>query len=302
MMTLAMILKNSADTLPQALSGIEKLDYDKKLIKLIFVDGGSTDGSLDILNDFYRRSAANYKEVTIITGSYDVTEGRNLCLSNSEGEMILFVDSDVVVPPNLLSEVEKIFSSDSKIAFVNIPCIVEEERKGWVDMFYGSMGEPQGMSCAAMKISALKEAGPYFVGFARGENPNELIHRLRKRGYKSALTRSSALHLKQKPRGFYDYLRYCFLVAVIYHYQELKAGRKYVIAKYAYYTTLLLSPLVLIFSVPMFLLLFIPGLSYYLIRSKGKPYALPALLAGMILPIGMLFLILRRIREKIKQV
>ncbi|MBO3803878.1 MAG: glycosyltransferase family 2 protein [Candidatus Brockarchaeota archaeon] len=297
-MTLAMVLKNSAETLPRALNGIEGLDYDKKLMKLIFVDGGSTDGSLGILNDFRRRNAANYEDVTIMTGNYDVTEGRNLCISNSEGEMVLFVDSDVVVPRNLLSEVEKVFSSDPRIAFVNVPCVVEEERRGWVDRFYGSMGEPQGMSCAAIRTSALKEVGPYFVGFARGENPNELIHRLRKRGYKAAVAESSALHIKQKPRGFYDYLKYSFFVAVIYHLQEIEAGRKYVMAKYAYYTALLLSPVVLAFSVPLFFILFVPGVSYYLVRSRGNPCALPALLAGMVLPIGMLFLILRRAREK----
>ncbi|MGQ9514427.1 MAG: glycosyltransferase [Thermoproteota archaeon] len=107
MITLAMTLKNSIRTLLQVLSGIEKLDYDKRLIKLLFVDGGSTDGTLDILEDFRTRNLGDYKDITIKSDDYDVTEGRNLCTSNSEGELILFIDSDVVVPPALISEVEK---------------------------------------------------------------------------------------------------------------------------------------------------------------------------------------------------
>ena len=37
-----------------------------------------------------------------------------------------------------------------------------------MDKFYKSIGEPQGMSCAAIRISALKDVGPYFVGFFKG--------------------------------------------------------------------------------------------------------------------------------------
>ena len=129
--TLAMTLKNSINTLPQALSGIGNLDYDKKQIKLVFVDGGSTDGSFEVLKDFYRVNKQNYQDVLVMTGDYNVIEGRNLAIRNAEGELILFIDSDVVVPSNLLLEVHKIFSSDPRIAFINIPCVVEEERAGW---------------------------------------------------------------------------------------------------------------------------------------------------------------------------
>jgi len=295
-----MTLKNSIATLPQALSGIVNLDYDKKQIKLVFVDGGSNDGSFEVLKDFCQNNRQIYKDVLVMSGDYNVIEGRNMCIRDSEGDLILFIDSDVVVPSNLLLEVLKIFSSDPKIAFINIPCIVEEERAGWVDKFYMAMGEPQGMSCAAISLSALNEVGSYFVGFAYGENTSELIYRLRKRGYNSTIMRSHALHIKQKPRGFMGYVRTSFTAAVIYHSQEIKEGKKYPILKYIYYTTLLFSPVILLFSIPIFILLFIPGISYYLIRSKGSIYSLPALFVGMILPIGMFILILRVAIERLK--
>jgi len=63
------------------------------------------------------------------------------------------------------------------------------------------------MSCAAIKRSALDDVGPYFVGFSRGENPNELVFRFKKNGYKCIVSEKEAIHLKQKPRGFLDYLR-----------------------------------------------------------------------------------------------
>ncbi|MEM2058577.1 MAG: glycosyltransferase, partial [Thermoproteota archaeon] len=99
MITVAMTLKNSLKTLPDVLQGIKNLQYDKKKIKIIFVDGGSTDGSLKILEEFRNQNIAEYNDIKVISGSYDITEGRNICIRNADGDFILFIDSDVVVPP-----------------------------------------------------------------------------------------------------------------------------------------------------------------------------------------------------------
>lgn len=123
-LTIAMILKNSIKTLPYSLQGINNLEYDKSKIKIVFVDGGSTDGSLELLEKFKCQNAGVYRDIIIISGNYDVTEGRNECIRNANGEFILFVDSDVVVPRNLLLELVKIFYNDPKVAFINVPCVV----------------------------------------------------------------------------------------------------------------------------------------------------------------------------------
>ncbi|MGB9622940.1 MAG: glycosyltransferase [Candidatus Bathyarchaeia archaeon] len=293
-----MTLKNSVETLSCALQGIKGLQYDKKKIKIVFVDGGSTDGSLKILEEFRDQSIDEYKDIQVISGKYDVTEGRNTCILNSEGEFILFIDSDVIVPSDLLTEVEQLFSSDPKIAFINIPCVVEKNKEGWVDKFYKSIGEPQGMSCAAIRRSALNDVGPYFTGFSKGENPNELVFRFKKKGYKCIVSEREAIHLKQKPRGFLDYLKTCFSASVIYHYQEIKAGRRYLVAKYAYYVllwvSLFLIPFYTMIFAPIFILFFLILVVAYMIRSNGNPYSLLAIIAGMVLPVGMLFLLLKK--------
>jgi len=293
-MTIAMTLRNSAKTLSEALEGITKLDYDTKQLELVFVDGGSKDGSLDILENFRARHKEGYGMILVLSGDYDVTQGRNTCIKNSEGEFVLFIDSDVVVPADLLRKVEPLFTSDEKIAFINIPCIVEKKEMGWVDKFYTSMGETQGMSCAALRMSALREVGPYFTGFSRAENPNELMIRLKKRGYKYVVSKETALHMKQKPRGFLSYVKVSFYASVQLHYQEIKAGRRYLLVKYAYYTVMLLSPLLALFSPPLFVIIFAIGVVYYLVKSGGNLYSLPALFVVMILPIGMLYLIIKK--------
>jgi len=104
-----MTLRNSIKTLPHVLHGIKSLQYDKKKIKLVFVDDGSTDGSLKTLEEFRDQNICEYADIQIISGDYDVTEGRNECIRHAEGEFLLFIDSDVVVPSDLLIEIERLF-------------------------------------------------------------------------------------------------------------------------------------------------------------------------------------------------
>jgi glycosyltransferase involved in cell wall biosynthesis len=104
-----MTLKNSVKTLPDVLQGIKNLQYDKKRIRIVLVDGGSTDGSLKVLEEFRNQNSDEYDDIKIISGSYDITEGHNICIHNADGDFVLFIDSDVVVPPDLLMEVEHHF-------------------------------------------------------------------------------------------------------------------------------------------------------------------------------------------------
>lgn len=302
-LTIAMTLKNSVKTLPYSLEGIKDLKYDKSKVKIVFVDGGSTDGSLELLKEFKSQNISMYRDIIVISGDYDVTEGRNECIRNADGEFILFIDSDVIVPSDLLLEIVKVFSSDLKIAFINVPCVVEKSVEGWIDKVYRSMKEPQGMSCAAIRLSALNEVGLYFVGFSRGENPNELIYRLRKRGYKYLVIDKEAFHIKYRRRGFLDYLKTSLTASVIYHYQEIRAGRKYLIFKYAYYTMLLASLLLIPLSPKIFASLFslftVLLIIRYMIKSHGNIYSLLAIIVGMLIPLGMFILLLKVMRNKI---
>ena len=80
------------------------------------------------------------------------------------------------------------------------------------------------MSCAAIRMLALNDVGPYFLGIPGGENPTELMFRFKKKNYKCTTSRKEALHIKQKPRSFFGYLRTSFNSSVIFHYQEIMSG------------------------------------------------------------------------------
>ena len=73
---------------------------DYTTIEVIAINDGSTDTSLEILNNY----AAKESRLKIITQNNKGLSGaRNTGLDYASGEIIVFVDSDDIISPNLVS-------------------------------------------------------------------------------------------------------------------------------------------------------------------------------------------------------
>jgi glycosyltransferase involved in cell wall biosynthesis len=83
-------------------------DYPADQYELLFVDNGSSDDSVEILN--------RYPEVNVlhepVRGSY---AARNLGLAEARGEIIAFTDSDCFPLPGWLSRIEEGFHSSNSL-------------------------------------------------------------------------------------------------------------------------------------------------------------------------------------------
>ena len=80
---------NTADYLPRCLDSVINSDY--RNLEIICVNDGSTDNSLDILNE-YAEKDSRIRVITITNGG--VSNARNVGIESSSGEFIAFVDSD----------------------------------------------------------------------------------------------------------------------------------------------------------------------------------------------------------------
>lgn len=78
-------------------------DIDKNDYQIICVDDGSTDNSLNILND-YQKAYSNI--VVVSQNNSGVSVARNKGLSLAQGDYIWFVDSDDFIRPNCLGELK----------------------------------------------------------------------------------------------------------------------------------------------------------------------------------------------------
>jgi len=298
-LTIAMTLKNAAWSLERALNAISEAEYPKNRIKLVFVDGGSTDGSWDILKNFVAREKTNYMDMEAISGAVGITEGRNICLAKSVGDFVLFIDADVVVPPDIIRSIVHLFEANRALAFINVPCIREHEVRGYLDKIFSSRDESMGMSCAALRLAPLNKAGRYFMGTPIAENPLELTSRLSREGYTSLSAKGlRALHLKKSPATLRNYISVCFYSVPRLHLPLLKKGDVKTVAKYSFYSTLLISVLTSPLFWPLPAILLAGGVCYHLYRSKGNPLGLVFLFSGIVLVLGVLREVFRSIAEK----
>ena len=84
---------NSARTIANCLSYLEKVDYPRERFEVIVVDAGSTDGSREIV-----KQPSNLNVRQIVREGCTEAEGQSLGVQKSEGDVIMFTNSDIYVP------------------------------------------------------------------------------------------------------------------------------------------------------------------------------------------------------------
>ncbi|MEM2530341.1 MAG: glycosyltransferase family A protein [Candidatus Bathyarchaeia archaeon] len=97
---IGMPVYNRAKTLPRVLDSILELDYDRRKLRLIFVDNRSSDGSFELLEEFGSRWRGGFEAILIVRERGNIPFARNRCIDLMGGAVaLLFLDSDVVLKP-----------------------------------------------------------------------------------------------------------------------------------------------------------------------------------------------------------
>jgi glycosyltransferase involved in cell wall biosynthesis len=86
--------------LPAFIDSIERQRVEPDELEVVAVDDGSTDGSLDLLGDWARRSRFTIKVFTKPNGGQG--SARNLGLDHASGEWVTFPDPDDILEPDYL--------------------------------------------------------------------------------------------------------------------------------------------------------------------------------------------------------
>lgn len=104
---------NAKRTLEECLSHVQNQNYPKDKIEIISADGGSTDGTLDILQKY---------NVKIINNPLKTGEaGKMAGLKDAKGEYVIFLDSDnILIDPDWLAKLEKPFQDTQIVASESI--------------------------------------------------------------------------------------------------------------------------------------------------------------------------------------
>lgn len=95
---------NRKERLAETLEGIFNQDFDKEDYEIIVVDDGSTDGTKEYVETIDKPKYFKY----IWHQNVGRAANRNIGIQNSSGEIVLFLDDDIIATPELLSEHYKI--------------------------------------------------------------------------------------------------------------------------------------------------------------------------------------------------
>ena len=128
--SIIMAVYNSEDYLEKSLNSIinQNLDF-KRNVQLILVNDGSTDNSLEILNNFQNKYPDNI--IVLNQTNMGQARARNNGLKHATGTYVNFLDSDDYLSTNTLKEVGNYFSKwHDEVDLIAIPQIFFDRQKG----------------------------------------------------------------------------------------------------------------------------------------------------------------------------
>ena len=185
-------VKNGESTIEALLNSLLKLDYDKRKVEVVIVDGNSRDATRDIVK--------KYPFKLIIEKREGLNVARNTGIRNSSGEIVVFTDSDCIVTSDWIRRIVRNFEdisvscvagnangcdgdffsqyADKSIVPV-MPSFKRREKLDMVKLFRN----PAGCNIA-LRRKAVEEVGSFDEGIHLGFDEIELIERICKAGYK----------------------------------------------------------------------------------------------------------------------
>lgn len=202
-------LYNKAPYVRKALESIMSQTY--KDFDLIIVDDGSTDNSLEVVNEYIRDVLCVMcdvcKNVRVIQqNNAGVAAARNKGVKESEGEYVCFLDADDWWKPNYLEEMDKLITDypDAGLFATNYiyykpgkTHVALKLSKGYInypEAYLESIAMPVWTGAACMPRRVFDEMGGFPVGIKLGED--------------FLLWAKTALHYKvafcEKPLAYYN--------------------------------------------------------------------------------------------------
>lgn len=122
-LSIGVLTFNSDRTLEMCLKSILRQGYSRDDLDIFLVDAGSTDQTLRMACDY---GIQVYAEAGCTRG-----RGRNICIERARSDLLVMLDSDIVIPAGWLSAVERHFD-DPSVMEVASPYYTPEPKSGFV--------------------------------------------------------------------------------------------------------------------------------------------------------------------------
>ena len=109
LLSIIIIVKNEEKRISQCLESL-LLNFDKKCMELILVDGNSNDKTVNIIKEFIHK----YNFIKLIEcKECGYSYQRNMGINNAQGKYVLYISGDTVVSKGMLSKYMQIMRKDT---------------------------------------------------------------------------------------------------------------------------------------------------------------------------------------------
>lgn len=301
---ICMPVYNSGWSLKSVLEAICDLDYPKKLLRLVFVDSYSTDGTYESLLNFKKKYGIEYENIVVERiNQRGLTLARNTCVKHAKG-FIFWLDSDVIVPPNILKVLLSHFWQRKKLGWASAayhhtnPNLSER-------LFIAREPRPHGnvdfaeIGAALVRPEVWRGVGPFNEGLGHPYpcvwDTTDYCARIRKAGWKILLDTSvrcfhlSSANVRDKiglgegvaslraqvksmitVSALKHYGKYYFNTVPVGVHQIIKVGDfKYLVRMIYYFLFPYVVFTTLLIQQQLFVLYLLPTLVYYTVKTKG---------------------------------
>ena len=193
-------VKNEEETI---LDWLESLEKQIRLPdEVIIVDGGSTDGTVELIKEFMKGSRLNIR--LIIAPGANIARGRNIAIENSTYDIIASTDAGCKLDPRWLENIVKPFEEDPSVDVVSgvyLPWYENEfqEVAGYIIFPEVDKLDPQKFLPSSRSVAFKKEAWRCVGGYPECLYTAEdtlFDIKLRKIGMKFVLARDAIVYWK----------------------------------------------------------------------------------------------------------
>ncbi len=168
-MFLSMIIPvyNTGKYLKECLDSCVKQDVSSDEYEIICVNDGSTDNSLQIIEDYASRFS-NIKLINQKNGG--VSRARNTAIDCAEGDYVWFIDSDDIIKENCLKKLKHSVETDScdMLIFRLVPVTEQFSEKEKTDFNSGIMKSQNPGSCIGCQLCKVQILRKYGLRYAEG--------------------------------------------------------------------------------------------------------------------------------------
>ena len=199
LITVQMCTYNRRALLGRVLQALFEQDLDANQYEIVLVDDGSTDGSYEEVIATLRPPCALY---VVRQKNAGLARGRNVGIARARGEIILFMDDDVLATPGLLSAHLRFHRSHARsicrAGVINVAGFgdLPPARYSWRN-YSGAYFWTTNVS---LPLSLVRDAGGFDERFREyGWEDLELGFRLRQMGVPSILARDAVVYHYKPP-------------------------------------------------------------------------------------------------------